>query len=705
MTAARPAALWRFPMNLTFHTLGDVLVPMPMQRLLSAGTKYIPKDAQHVVSSTAASLAQFKTSIAWATKFGWHHKQGEVMSLFHSSSSALPPDITGPLALHVQAIETEVTEALKGKRTQSKDSQLAAKFMRIRAATLIVRPADKNLGLCVMSREAYFGLLAPQLTVFDTPVEATPEKIQATVSHVRSRLLSAFESAKAMLDPNVFSYLVDSESKCATIPVLYVLPKLHKTPVAGRPIAAEHEGCISAPSSNWLAAILQPLAQSIPWILPDGNKLVHSLLTKPIQSLESAVLVTADVTAMYPNMNFRTMEDSLVKAVTRFQPDWIQLLPLCLTITKILFEECFVTVDGKMYRQKTGVKMGTHAAPPLANIYMFPLEEFLLKRHEGKVLHYYRFIDDIFALFTSQDAADKFTTEFNEMTHLQLDWKTNSKSADFLDVTIFKGPLMRFNLLDVRTFRKSMNKYLYIPPFSSHSGSNLTAWVRGEILRVRRTNTQDDVFEDNVCFFLNKLRHRGYGEEFLWKTLKDIPQLYSPLVFPPRLRNFNQVADARGQVFKKPPPHIFRAPFSADLVIPFGAIIKRHLPQILQLLPQLTQGDWLPNPNPPPLDRPYEPHTDPRMVMLYEQVRTNFLKDASVAARVILDIETICQTQKATLDALLQLPIMQFAAQPSRPIIMAKTYAKQLIRRISRANVSSSPIPQGLEWYNNHSHL
>ena len=97
--------------------------------------------------------------------------------------------------------------------------------------------------------------------------------------------------------------------------------------------------------------------------------------------------------------------------------DFEALVHLCLTSDTVL-------INGKGYKQKSGLAMGNNLAPMLAIIYMNELDKLIIESCEG-YLCLRRLIDDIFIAWTSNSItsdsllsianklndAIKFTTE------------------------------------------------------------------------------------------------------------------------------------------------------------------------------------------------------------------------------------------------------------------------------------------------------
>lgn len=678
----------RFPLRQAFHTLGPVLVPASFQKLLTVGVKYIPKDAQFVRNFTIKSLASFRKDIGWALVFGWNSDPSKLIPLFRPPASYAPPELSGKLLNAVLAMEAAILACTAHGPNKSFDARLAQKFKLEWASRYIIRPADKNLGLCIMSRDRYLSLAAVHIQSYEFVGVGALELVKRVVDGTRAQLIDALSAHSGALNRDVFRHLIVTESLCSALPTFYILPKLHKVPVASRPIVANHSACVGAPTSRWLAALLQPLVQSIPWILPDTNALIHRLVSTQIPDIDNIILITGDVASMYPNMETDVMCSSLSAALFDHKLVWSpQLDRLTLQLVQVLFSRSFLKFDGSVYRQRSGVPMGTPAAPPLANIYLYECEKHVLELFKDDVLMYGRFIDDIFCLCRNTESARRFVAAFSALTRLKVEWNMDAQSVSFLDIVVYKGPLGRFNLLDFQTHRKALNQYLYIPPFSSHSAQTMRSWIRAEMLRLRRTNTQDATFKVHAQYFFERLRLRGFGPRLLHHVLSDMPALVSPLLRPPRIPSLKQSVAKDGQVFATPPPHILRAPFSADLVVPFRAIVNSHFPRILQALPRISTPDWMPRLRPLDIRIPADMPMD--LAMLIDQFRTHQPSCHAVAMRLLSDIRQVCTARNvALMDALSLLPEFWKFESLRLPIVVARVSAPKLLNRISRADIS-----------------
>lgn len=82
----------------------------------------------------------------------------------------------------------------------------------------------------------------------------------------------------------------------------YVIPKIHKTPMVGRPIAASHS-YITRPISIFVDELVKPIIR-MPTVLRDSSELIR-LLENAILPNSNCFLVTADVVSLYPNVDIK----------------------------------------------------------------------------------------------------------------------------------------------------------------------------------------------------------------------------------------------------------------------------------------------------------------------------------------------------------------------------------------------------------------
>lgn len=221
------------------------------------------------------------------------------------------------------------------------------------------------------------GLEAALLQGF-TPVPRFP------VEDIRRRL-----SNICTLTPRCFKQKVKSIMKWAddhdNPAPFYVIPKLHKPTLGFRPIAATHSYPLAA-LSLFMSDILNAEVLQIEGIAKNSKEVITDLEQRIMPP--DGVFLSFDVEKMYPSMDIddtlETIRTSL-KCVSWNSGFFYKLLQL-------LLRNSFVSAQGKVYRQTTGVATGTQAAPALANLYLDMKMKTILQ--DPAVYWSKRYIDD-----------------------------------------------------------------------------------------------------------------------------------------------------------------------------------------------------------------------------------------------------------------------------------------------------------------------
>ena len=105
----------------------------------------------------------------------------------------------------------------------------------------------------------------------------------------------------------------------------------------------------------------------------------------------------------------------------------------------------------------------------------------------------------------------KFTAEISDM------------ETTFLDTVIYKGDRFKEqSILDIKTHFKPTETFQYTHFSSCHPPSVKIGFVKGEALRLLRTNSSKATFEENISKFKKRLRTRGYPKNLIVKILSEI---------------------------------------------------------------------------------------------------------------------------------------------------------------------------------------
>ena len=192
-------------------------------------------------------------------------------------------------------------------------------------------------------------------------------------------------------------------------------------------------GTIAEHISGFVDSILQPLLKKIPSYLKDTTHFIRNL--SYIGTLApGSILISMDVNSLYTNIPHA---DGVAACRAFLNKHSIQsdiATDIHILIDFILKHNTF-TFNDKYYLQTNGTAMGTKMAPAYAIIFMESVENSFLSSFPHKPTVYYRYIDDIFMIWSH--GIDKFEQFFRNAnnTHPSITFTYEASTAlPFLDV-------------------------------------------------------------------------------------------------------------------------------------------------------------------------------------------------------------------------------------------------------------------------------
>ena len=302
----------------------------------------------------------------------------------------------------------------------------------------------------------------------------------------------------------------------ARTPSIYLIVKVHKPKLCGRPIVPA-TGWITSPPSVVVDWFLQPLLHSIPWLVKDSTQLINKIeQTQLREEQRDCILLTADISSLYTNIP-TTLALQLIRAYL-LELNWnMDKVELVMTLLNIVMRNNYFTFRDRTYHQINGTAMGTATGPSYANLFVFLLERAIIYNMLGVIIHFYfRYLDDVLLAVDAQHV-QAVQQRFNALhPALKFEFVSSSSSAAFLDLYIYKGERFeKEQIFDVRVHQKSMNLYLYIPFRSFHTTATKKSWIVAELQRYIKFSSH---FRDYVQLrqvFFHRLRARGYPRSFL----------------------------------------------------------------------------------------------------------------------------------------------------------------------------------------------
>ena len=124
-----------------------------------------------------------------------------------------------------------------------------------------------------------------------------------------------------------------------------------------------------------------------------------------------------------------------------------------------------------------------------------------------------RYIDDVFSLWdTSTDKIEEFLEKANSFhTTIKFTAEISETEITFLDTKVYKGERFhKESILDVQTHYKPTETFQFTNFYSCHPPGVTKGFIKGEALRLLRTNSSKDTFEQNIQNFESRLKCRGY---------------------------------------------------------------------------------------------------------------------------------------------------------------------------------------------------
>ena len=442
-----------------------------------------------------------------------------------NSSSFEPPTAGIHLEHYISVTKKKISKLLEKTRHLSHniDFRVSDKIYGIarqlyQRKDIIIKNADKNLGVTVLDRSFYFEEALSERHLGNTrtylPLNILPlsESLVLSVTTILKKF-NQYDNGYGKISIFANDILTNLRNEYIIPSHMYFIPKIHKSPIALLPICASI-GSSTYIASKYLDILLQPIMKNSKSFIKNSSELVCKL--ESVNFSPNCYLLEADVENLYPSIVIEDGLQSLRKALTQHQ--WPTFdIEFVVALAHWVLTNNYIRFGDRYYLQLIGTAMGTPFAVTFACIHLTIIESEAIKilldnRHNGPQL-YYRYIDDIIAVFEYPEDAEKFITIFNCRRRgiCCPKYLISDSSATFLDVTVFKDA--RFNLtkkLDVKLFQKPTNKFLFLPTESFHPEHCTVGWISSYIKRIRLNCSNNSDYEQYKSEFYTHLLDRGY---------------------------------------------------------------------------------------------------------------------------------------------------------------------------------------------------
>jgi hypothetical protein len=392
---------------------------------------------------------------------------------------------------------------------------------------VVIQPADKGGAVVVLQKTLFIqeGLRQLQDQAYyrelDYPV------FPGNVLRINKLLHSILKQGKISLKQYDYlkADLTDNQR------YFYLLPKVHKprekwpNPMMpqGRPIVADC-GSESYRVSQYIDYYLKPLSTMHQSYLKDTYDFIQKIRGYRIS--DDWLIVTADVTALYTNMNIdiilKTVEQTFLEYPDSTRPDKELLDLLEITLRNNDFE-----FAGKFYLQLVGTAMGKTYAPSLADLYMDRNFDRIARTgfHIQPIL-YYRFLDDIFFVWPgTRDELRDFELFLNSLVPgITISLTIREYITEFLDTRVYKSynEQTGVNTLQTCVYFKPTDTHQLLHPVSNHPKHTVRGVLKSQFIRFKRISSTKTDYYRSCNILWSALRTRGYSWTLFRKLKTEI---------------------------------------------------------------------------------------------------------------------------------------------------------------------------------------
>lgn len=344
--------------------LSDKTIPNHIQQFLSLGQKFCfpPSQKQETTNITQNIIAEFESRSYLIADDKLDEARGHLSQLLN---------------------KLKTTNYQNSKNLNQIVSQ-TKKFIRNNNDILITR-ADKGNTTVILNKSDYIektNTLLEDQSVYNKINKFTITTLQKSVE----KILDSW-TLKKIINEETRKILKPDNCHIAR---LYTLPKIHKTNFPHRPIVSS----INFPTyklANFIQKFITGSLPKYPSETKDSFTLKEILNNTIIPN--DYVLVSFDVTSLYTNIPLTLVTKSLEKRNDLFNTK--------LNITEIkravnlIMNTTYFTFNEQIYKQISGLPMGSPLAPILSHLVMVDLEEECLSKLKFNVPLYKRYVDDI----------------------------------------------------------------------------------------------------------------------------------------------------------------------------------------------------------------------------------------------------------------------------------------------------------------------
>jgi hypothetical protein len=293
--------------------------------------------------------------------------------------------------------------------------------------------------------------------------------------------------------------------------ILYIMPKIHKSPMEIRPPVVSYSGSFLYELGIWCNDQLKKVSTIQRSYFPSSLTLLKQLCDLELPA-PGAKLFTANAKAMYTNIPTKPALLGLSRYLcSHYQNVFLntQREALFNALSIVMRNNYFTFGDTYCWHQKDGAAMGTPPSPSWATMYFSPHKNTCVDEFPTNIIYYKRFIDDIFGIWipTTDEAWDSFKTRVNDCEGLIWEFSELSQAADFMDLTL----TIHEGRIHSSLHENPLDDHLYIPPHSAHPPGITTGLINGIIHRIVTLCSDENYITQRLRTAFSHLVCQGYS--------------------------------------------------------------------------------------------------------------------------------------------------------------------------------------------------
>lgn len=522
--------------NLSMKTLTD-----NEYLLLSKGLKFIPAPAlKGAKNDLMRDFNEFARKLR--CKFLFYSKN-ENIHPFRENSKYEPHYSCDALENYIFQTKHELSSMQPRRfRDNLKPGERSSISSLLRDKSILIKKADKSNNVVVLDKSIYLSEAYRQLQShhytsldgFDFKVLRNNINDYVTRMHIHNEI-----------DEISFKYMINGNQKNYGPGQMHILPKIHKINFVdydnvmrigfnidlivppGRPIISQI-GTITEYIGRYVDYFLVPIVKKHHTFIRDSSDFIQKIET--IKPLDNCLLCSFDISQMFTNcpieeilLAVRAAYDAFDKShYTIKYPSTDDLVSL---LGYVLQHNIFEFND-QLYQQCLGSAIGACCAPECCNILLYQIMKEIISSfpYKTNIFYYARYMDDGIIIHHGKrhELEEFFKLANSHHKFLKFTYEISESDTTFLDVHLFKG--RRFiadNILDMKTHFKPTNSFLYLHRNSSHKEHVFKAFIRGEVIRYRRSTNNDNDLREILLKFKQNLINRGYTDTEIMSSFNE----------------------------------------------------------------------------------------------------------------------------------------------------------------------------------------